>query len=60
MTDENTTGARESGLQTAMTNTVVAERRIHGGNMMLRQPDGTQSYLKALKASLDRRRKASE
>ena len=52
--------ARESGLQTAMTNTVVAERRIHGGNMMLRQPDGTQSYLKALKASLDRRRKASE
>lgn len=52
--------ARESGLQTAMTGTVVAERRIHGENMMLRQPEGTQSYLKALKASLDRRRKAAE
>jgi len=52
--------AREAGISTAETGTVVFERRIHGANTMLTAKDPTRDYLRILKASLDRRRKAAE
>ena len=49
----------ESGLMTAAVDLVVLKRRIHGMNTVIKEKHQRFDYLKALKASLDRRRKAN-
>jgi glycosyltransferase involved in cell wall biosynthesis len=48
----------ESGLIAATVDLVVLKRRIHGMNTAIREKHRRSDYLKVLKASLDRRRKA--
>ena len=53
--------AQEAGLRGTTLLEIVAERRIHADNFGVRQRDReNQSYLAALKASLDRRRAAQQ
>jgi glycosyltransferase involved in cell wall biosynthesis len=49
--------AGDLGLRKAMLPEVVARRRIHGGNSVLTQAN--TDYLRAIKSTLDRRRKAA-
>lgn len=49
--------ARELGVQTAMAETLVAQRRERSDSVMGANPENTRAYLQILKASLDRRRK---
>jgi glycosyltransferase involved in cell wall biosynthesis len=48
----------EHGLLAAAVDEVVLKRRIHGMNTVIKEKDRRSDYLKILKASLDRRRKA--
>jgi glycosyltransferase involved in cell wall biosynthesis len=47
--------AAESGARIACVEPVVLERRIHGDNTVIREKQRTGDYLRALKASIDRR-----
>ena len=49
--------ARDLGLATRMLPEVVARRRVHGGNTVLTRP--STDYLRAIKSTLDRRRRAA-
>lgn len=49
--------ARDLGLAYRMLPEVVARRRVHGGNSVLTRPN--TDYLRAIKSTLDRRRKAA-
>lgn len=50
--------AVDAGLRMKMLPQVVYERRIHGGNTMIRERDAQTDYLRIVKATLDRRRAA--
>jgi hypothetical protein len=49
--------ATEQGLRGLMLPEVVAKRRLHAGNLGLRERSSQGDYLRILKASLDRRRR---
>ena len=49
--------ARDLGLASRMLSEVVARRRVHGGNTVLTRPN--TDYLRAIKSTLDRRRRAA-
>jgi len=51
--------ARELGLKEAMLPQIVARRRIHRGNLNIVERHAQVDYVRAVKASLDRRRRAS-
>jgi glycosyltransferase involved in cell wall biosynthesis len=48
--------AIEKGLESYMLPEIVMQRRLHGGNMTLRERPAMLDYVRILKASLDRRR----
>lgn len=49
--------AQEAGLHSVMLPDIVVKRRIHGGNMGIRERQHRPDYATIIKASLDRRRK---
>ncbi|HEX7245027.1 MAG TPA: glycosyltransferase family A protein [Solirubrobacterales bacterium] len=51
--------ARELGLEQTMLSETVMMRRVHGANHSLRNRDARTEFARLLKASLDRRRRAS-
>mgnify|MGYP003577044890 CR=1 FL=1 len=50
--------AVDAGLNMRVLPDVVYERRVHGGNTVLRERDAGADYLRAVKATMDRRRAA--
>jgi glycosyltransferase involved in cell wall biosynthesis len=50
--------AIDAGLNMRVLPDVVYERRVHGGNTVLRERDAGADYLRAVKATMDRRRAA--
>ena len=50
--------AQEKGLRSYLIPEVIAKRRLHGGNLGIRQHQEQTEYVKIAKALLDRRRKA--
>jgi hypothetical protein len=51
--------ARDKGLRETMLSNVLLRRRVHGGNMVLRERAAQSDYIHAVKAALDRRRKGA-
>lgn len=49
--------AKDAGLRSIMLEEVLMRRRIHGGNMGVRERGNRGDYLRVFKASLDRRRR---
>jgi glycosyltransferase involved in cell wall biosynthesis len=49
--------ATEAGLKTFLLSEVLMKRRIHNNNTVLRERQAQSDYVRALKASLDRRKK---
>jgi glycosyltransferase involved in cell wall biosynthesis len=52
--------AKEKGLTSFMLHEVVLSRRLHTDNMSIRGRDSRTDYIRILKASLDRRRRAKD
>ena len=50
--------AIEQGMSSIMLPDIVVKRRLHGANQTIRERDAQRDYVRILKASLDRRRKA--
>ena len=50
--------ARDLGLKELMLSQTVARRRIHSANLNIVLPEARVDYVRAIKASLDRRRQA--
>lgn len=48
--------ALEEGLKSHLLNEVLLKRRLHGGNMTIRERPAMVDYVRIIKASLDRRR----
>jgi glycosyltransferase involved in cell wall biosynthesis len=48
--------AERAGMREVMLDRVVSRRRIHGGNVTLRQPEGREEFARILKTRLDERR----